>query len=71
MGNNGNTEFPAYPKHMYFNKILKALWVVLWPTAKKKIIPTNSRVRKVMIQFFSKIFCICTCKKLLLKLWTL
>ena len=39
---------------MYFNKLLNTLWGVLWPTAKKKKVPTKSRMRDTMIKFFLK-----------------
>ena len=39
---------------MYFNKLLKAVWNVLRSTAENKMLfPTNSRVRKTIVQFFS------------------
>ena len=60
----------SYPKYMYFNKLLKTVWDVLWPTAHKKM-PSNPRVSKMMEHFFyQNTFAFVHAKKIPLNLWT-
>ena len=46
---------------MCLNKLLKALWSVLWPTDTKKN-PTKPKVRNTMVKFFLEKFRISICK---------
>ena len=52
MGNKNIIEFPHIINTCVSNKILKVLWGVLRPTAKKKILfPTKSKVRRALVVF--------------------
>ena len=69
MGNKNITEFPHILNTCVSTDFNKALWGVLWPTAKKKN-PTKPRVKNTMVKVFFLIFRISICKTLPLILWT-